>query len=1362
MRIVQHNCQRNYAVCQATFQVGLDIGAEILCLQEPYLGEKGMVHPAYEFRFSNIGETRQQRVAVGVRKDIQGRIVVESRSDIIEHPYIQVLDVWELDIQKKKKRKSRIVNVYDNWIGEGQPWTGNNNIRRRAIEDVNWDVVIESRTIIVGDFNAHSPYWNPTCQRRQRAAQLEFIIDKYGLLINNDMTTATRPKQTPGCSIIDLTLTTPDLGFLHAWTIDPEYATPSDHELISFDLENLNGSVGALGPSNKVTGWDIKNMTEDQEQMAYKTWKELADQRIIMNDSNNKAELDEEAQWISDTLILILDQHVNKLKLCARSKRWWSKEINELRSSFKTIRRQFQRQYISLEEYKVARNAYYRQIRKSRDQCFEKWIQGEDINELFPPDSNTGDTQILQRMRNEDSERCWKALKYTKEWKTTITPALKNQDGVVAVTIEEKEAMIRLANFPPPPTDDRMPPERIPGTVYKSVNNERVRRALYHQSVKKAPGPDRLNFHILRLVWKWDSNRITALIRQCIRQGHHPHAWRTAKGVLLRKPNKIDHSQVKSYRVISLLNCLGKVAEKVVADLLSEWCESSGKLHQGQMGSRKQRSCIDAVARVMNKVEEIWRRGNIAALLLMDVKGAFDHVSRCGLLHRLVDMGADGNLIAWVESFLTDRRLRLVIDGHEGDEVEIESGVPQGSPVSPILFAIYLSGVFENVETNVNSCFATSFADDCGFLVEAENVPGVVEKLQEVGCHAINWGTSNLLQFDHGKTEAVVFTKKRKLRAQIRNSNIQIGGHLIKFNNEATRWLGFWLDSALNFRYHKEVCIQKARRAEARLRSIVSKKGLSPGLVRRIQIAAVQAVALYGAELWWRNQKTWEQEYQKLVNRQSRTVTGMFRDAPTGVLVKEAGLQPAKSLLNNRQRRYAQKLLALPNDNTLRSILPETLRDGDAHVQPGEQEPSNWDWISARNMKNLGQRLANSLVEGTDLDTSFGIEYTERLPDLPFPGKIVVLLDPIEAKKKALDHHDSTSELSFWSDGSRLENRRTGTGIVWKTEDGHWHTRKIYLGKNKEIFDAELYGIDQALNLALRAGRPRARPSSQVTRQRLSNLRKVYVWLDSRSAINRIKNLAAGPGQWLARRIYDNTRTLLEYGINVEICWIPGHAKIEGNERADRAAKEAAENGQHCLERFASLSYISGLITERKWKESRIWFIKEHRRREAISRDTYKLTHTNQSLDPIVARSSKPLSSRYYQLKSNHAFTGAYLYRINKVENNRCMECSEGSQQTVSHLMLNCRKWRRERDVMWSQMRRDGSSLRKGRIKVKELFGDKKATRAILQFLKDTDIGVRRNQVIEDLQERERRENIGIGNLDENEENPSIGTGVEE
>lgn len=78
--------------------------------------------------------------------------------------------------------------------------------------------------------------------------------------------------------------------------------------------------------------------------------------------------------------------------------------------------------------------------------------------------------------------------------------------------------------------------------------------------------------------------------------------------------------------------------------MIASWYEKPGALHQGQMGGRKQRSCIDAVARVVDKVEKAWRRGKIAALLSMDVKGAFDHVSRGRLLKTMMKVRFDGNL----------------------------------------------------------------------------------------------------------------------------------------------------------------------------------------------------------------------------------------------------------------------------------------------------------------------------------------------------------------------------------------------------------------------------------------------------------------------------------------------------------------------------------------------------------------------------------------------------------------------------------------------------------------------------------------------------------------------------------------------
>lgn len=77
-----------------------------------------------------------------------------------------------------------------------------------------------------------------------------------------------------------------------------------------------------------------------------------------------------------------------------------------------------------------------------------------------------------------------------------------------------------------------------------------------------------------------------------------------AKEVMLCKPNKLHYTKVKTYRVISLPNCLGKVCKNVALGMLAKWCEVNHLLHSDQMRSRRQRSAINTVARMVNRVLE--------------------------------------------------------------------------------------------------------------------------------------------------------------------------------------------------------------------------------------------------------------------------------------------------------------------------------------------------------------------------------------------------------------------------------------------------------------------------------------------------------------------------------------------------------------------------------------------------------------------------------------------------------------------------------------------------------------------------------------------------------------------------------------
>ena len=173
----------------------------------------------------------------------------------------------------------------------------------------------------------------------------------------------------------------------------------------------------------------------------------------------------------------------------------------------------------------------------------------------------------------------------------------------IATSMKDKKTLVRKAAFPSPPKNSLRKPRIPASTAYLRITKEQVYNALMAQSTKKAPGPDKINFEILRMIWKWEDEQMTGIVKHAIRLGYYPKEWKRARGNLLEKGGKRDLTLVKSYRVIGLLNCMSKVLEKVIAEQLSQLSKSFLKLHPGQMGTRKERCAIDAVASLVHEVQ---------------------------------------------------------------------------------------------------------------------------------------------------------------------------------------------------------------------------------------------------------------------------------------------------------------------------------------------------------------------------------------------------------------------------------------------------------------------------------------------------------------------------------------------------------------------------------------------------------------------------------------------------------------------------------------------------------------------------------------------------------------------------------------
>jgi hypothetical protein len=138
-------------------------------------------------------------------------------------------------------------------------------------------------------------------------------------------------------------------------------------------------------------------------------------------------------------------------------------------------------------------------------------------------------------------------------------------------------------------------------------------------------------------------------------------------GVTILKPGKLTYTTIKSYQVISLLNCLGKVMEKVVAEMLSIHCEGQGGgLHNGQYRCRKGRSTIDAVGMLVAHVQKAWAQWQVARALCMDVEAAFPSIARDCLAPKMRKIGVDECLVMWILHSMMERRVHMVLDGQEG------------------------------------------------------------------------------------------------------------------------------------------------------------------------------------------------------------------------------------------------------------------------------------------------------------------------------------------------------------------------------------------------------------------------------------------------------------------------------------------------------------------------------------------------------------------------------------------------------------------------------------------------------------------------------------------------------------------------
>ena len=427
-----------------------------------------------------------------------------------------------------------------------------------------------------------------------------------------------------------------------------------------------------------------------------------------------------------------------------------------------------------------------------------------------------------------------------------------------------------------------------------------------------------------KTIWPERPRYIPSLLDPLLRWGVHPTTLKKSLGVVLPKPGKKSYAETSSYRIIALPPTLSKILDRIVASRLLPLAQSSGFLHPNQCGSLLGLSTSDVVAALRHDIGTAHRQGLKASSLLLDVEGGFDNVNPTKLSQILKRAGIPRHLRAWVSSFLTERQVALIFQGGPRDFLSVFIGTPQGSPLSPLLFLIYVSSFHEERVGGV----VFSYVDDFAITVFSRSYHTNARHLERWATLLVEKAASLRLSFSLPKTELIHWRTIQQPGHHAKDC-VTIGG-TVTTPSRFVRWLGFWLEDNMSTVTHFTRRLALASAAFASVKAISHHgKGLNPRACCHIAQAFIRPILLYRANLLAPT-KGCLLKMGYLWHRVARWVTTCFYRLNNAILLAEVALQPLTLTICSLQVAYVARI---------RGTFP-TLNPASARLLP--DFPSPW------------------------------------------------------------------------------------------------------------------------------------------------------------------------------------------------------------------------------------------------------------------------------------------------------------------------------------------------------------------------------------------------------------------------------------
>lgn len=1168
---------------------------------------------------------------------------------------------------------------------------------------------------MAGDFNLRHSMWDARelhpltrstrPQRRACDDLIQLSTMELGLHLLNDPEgppTWTSNNTTLRPGVLDLVWVDPDLGQYEPIQILEHDRGLSDHAVLAWTMP--------IAPEQDAT----PRIQRDSEAAAAFIEDAARALAALPPRYASKAHVEECASDLQRALQDAWHAHSTVPRRCARSKTWWD---SKCATTAKLAREQRARAAAARQERTHALHDHSVDFALVADLTAAiaeaeqaATAAGHQLKRDARHAKRAYFTSILE---GTDPQGVWDLVQWTKPRRLDATATILKSDGLPAQTIDDLRSTFQEQFTPaaPPPVDLSILQElrQLPERPFPPFSRAEFQDCLRDTSNTSAPGPDHLTWFWLKKLVQRHPDAIEALLalyNACVSLGVHPTIFKWSVTVVIPKPNKSDYSKAKAYRPIVLLNCMGKLLEKLIARRMQFDGQKYGILHPCQFGGTIQHSTHDAGVQFVHNVRQAWRQGLSTSALLLDVSQFFPSINHAAMLGILKAQGFHSSLCAYFTDYLVGRTTQFRYNGRLMDPTDFTVGVGQGSALSPVLSGLYLAPVLHLSAPVQHAAMANAslqfFVDDGMISVAAplqSAHTSVFEQLQlnnAVLAHLYHDLTARMLRLglrvEADKLELMHFVRHAPTTSTFPAGQplgpdlaLRLPDALTRVTPKSTmRYLGFILDPRLTFREHIRQCVNKASSATHALRMLGnSARGLKAADRRRLYISNILPVALYGAQLWWHpgwHKTQWiAQELRKVQNRAGRWITGCFRTTPGGTLDLLAHLVPIRPQVNNYMHRAALRMRTLHDGHPLRASLSEYWTTNALNIvapfplgvasplHPHDSPLHHADWIARQSNEDFaplhdecapGQRLLDThhdrITFVMDAPAKKSKEFKQWKNSIFLPNLRRCLADP--------------SARVLFTDGSHVDDHDGHrTGAAWAFFSPRAPTVHGHFGCGRATpYDAEM--------AALARGIKRAVASCTL------DVRSLHLYVDNKAAANAILRCQPGPSQLMSIMACQHVRSFFRANAlrTVTVHWCPAHVDVGPNELVDRLAKEALLMPQPDFVSFSTARQRAAAAATKAWRLAAR--SERYRGHHSLFRYDFDLYCTTKpTKHPLISGHGLPphMFARWCRVMAGHYPHGHYRQRFN-LEGPTACHCGH-PLETTTHTLYDCPLWTRSK-----------------------------------------------------------------------------------